>query len=69
VVVVCRRGCSGSRSFINGCRVVCPHATDATVANAMLNSIFFMFYPFLGRGADTLFFSRLNLAVQNSTPL
>jgi hypothetical protein len=54
---------------MSGCRVVCPHATDATVANAMLNNIFFIFYPFLGCGADSRSFSRLNLAVQNNTPL
>jgi len=32
---------------MSGCRVVCPHANDATIASVMLNSIFFMISPFL----------------------
>jgi hypothetical protein len=48
-VVVVRCGCcrGTSRSFISGCRVVCPHANDATTAKAMLKNTFFMISPFL----------------------
>jgi hypothetical protein len=47
VVVVRCGGCGTARSFMSGCRVVCPHATDATTIKAMLKSIFFMISPFL----------------------
>jgi hypothetical protein len=48
VVVVVRGGgrCGKSCVFISGCRIVCPHANDATIAKAMLKSAFFMLPPF-----------------------
>ena len=48
VVVVGRCSCClVSRSFMSGCRVVCPDANDATTNMAMLKTIFFMIFPFL----------------------